>query len=105
MKPKILYLTVSKLPFDVMVTGEKKQEFRKPSQWILSRLYNKEYDYVKITNGYSKDSPFFIARYLGWEYNSKEFAVVYTNGLRVDVEPFDYIIRIGEIITTNDLPF
>jgi hypothetical protein len=35
---KILHLTLSKLPFEVMATGEKTTEYRKPSKWILSVL-------------------------------------------------------------------
>ena len=37
-----LKLTLKKMPFEVMVTGEKKIEFRCPSKWIESRLFDKE---------------------------------------------------------------
>ena len=61
-----LYLTLKKQAFDVMKTGEKKEEYRKESKWIMSRL-NKDYKYVKFTNGYRKESPSFIVEYKGWE--------------------------------------
>ena len=40
---KVLRLTLKKKAFDVMVTGEKQEEFRKYSKWIESRLFNTEY--------------------------------------------------------------
>lgn len=106
---KVLHLTLSKAPFEVMVTGEKKQEFRKPSKWIESRLildktkvYSpKEYDLVKFTNGYGKNCPYFIVEYKMWHRHSpfyKELKKVYSNGLEVLVESGDYIIHLGEII-------
>ena len=55
---KILKLTLSKLPFDVTVTGEKTIEYRKPSKWILSRLKGKHYRKIWFTNGYGKTRPF-----------------------------------------------
>lgn len=113
---KVLHLTLSKAPFEVMVTGEKKQEFRKPSKWIESRLVHKyferllnenrlvtskEYDLVKFTNGYGAHRPYFIAEYKFFKRHSpffEEFKKVYSNGLEVHIESGDYIIHLGEIL-------
>ena len=81
-----------------MKTGEKLFEFRKPSKWITSRLMNgmefRKYDYVKFTNGYGKDKPSFLARHKGTRIFSFAYGCVeYSNGLKVDVEPGDYIIE------------
>jgi hypothetical protein len=105
---RVLHLTLSKAPFEVMVTGEKKQEFRKPSKWIESRLLDKqksfqpkEYDLVKFTNGYGKSCPWFIAEYKMFNRHShfyKELKKVYSNGLEVLVQSDDYIIHLGEIL-------
>ena len=35
-----LYLTLKKKPFDIMISGEKKFEYRNNSKWIESRLIN-----------------------------------------------------------------
>ena len=48
-----LKLSINKKAFDVMVTGEKTEEFRDESKWIMSRL-KKDYDFVQFTNGYGK---------------------------------------------------
>ena len=60
-------------PFEVMVTGEKKMEFRDPSAYITSRLVNsktgkdKEYDLVEFTNGYGSTRPRFTVPFMGYE--------------------------------------
>ena len=111
---KTLYLTVSKKPFEVMVTGEKPKEFRKPTKWIHSRLWQKkgevdfefyepkEYDVVKITNGYIKNSPYFIAEFKGFIETGLHSTYLYSNGLKVITEPRDIIISIGEIIEVKN---
>eukprot|EP00961_Rhodomonas_salina_P057412 771994-Rhodomonas_salina.1 len=61
---KTLKLVIAKKPFEVMVTGEKCQEYRRMSKWMSSRLFNKDgtikdYDYIQFTNGYGADRPSF----------------------------------------------
>lgn len=87
---KVLLLTLSKQPFEVMITGEKRDEYRRESDWILSRLYDKEgndkeYTHVKFVNGYGSDKPYFIAEFKGWRFECEDRQVVYSNGLAVDI--------------------
>ena len=115
---KILKLTVSKKPFEVMVTGEKKVEYRSDSAWIKSRLYSKrtysnhpghsgtewtprKYDFVKITNGYKKTSPYLIAVFVGFKTLSIDMARTYSNGLVVNIKDYRYGIQLGEIVETG----
>lgn len=105
---KTLFLTLSKEPFDVMVTGEKQIEFRKRSDWILSRLFNKDgskkkFDVVKFTNGYGKDKPFFIANFKGVDQAATSNVHTYSNGLKVYCKRFDLRIYLGEIIKKGNL--
>lgn len=104
MKPKILHLIVSKRPFEVMVTGEKSIEYRKPSKWIESRLIGKDYDLIKITHGYGKNRPYFIAVYCFFSRALADYTPSYSNELTVNVEPNDYKIYIGTIIEKGNLP-
>ena len=99
---KTLKLTLSKKPFEVMITGEKTEEFREVKKWTTSRLYNKdgskkEYKYVKFTNGYGKDRPYFICifnrTYIGNHIKRK-----YSNNLNLSFENEIYVIELGEII-------
>ena len=57
--------------FDLMIAGKKNKEFRKPSKWIDSRLIGKSYNFVKFTNGYGNDKPFFYVEYKSFEKSKK----------------------------------
>jgi len=54
---RVLHLTLKKKWFDLIASGEKKEEYREVKQYWIKRLHNKEFDYVQFRNGYSKDSP------------------------------------------------
>lgn len=99
---KVLVLPVCKVWFDLMVTGEKTSEFRKPTKFIKDRLYNKDgsskhYDYILINNGYGYHLPYFIAKYEGFGtgYNNQ---YTFSDGSTLSVLPEDYNIFLGEII-------
>lgn len=103
MSHRILHLTLSKLPFDVMVTGEKYIEYRVASKWILSRLRGKEYDLIKFVNGYGKTKPYFIAKYRGWDFVSNTSTVYFSNGLTVDSKIGMVKIYVGLIVERGNI--
>lgn len=101
-----LHLTLHLSAFEVMVTGEKRLEFRKPGKWINSRLFRKDgtkkqYDFIKFVNGYGDDKPYFICKYMGFEYEYGTF--LYSNGLEVEVSN-DYAIKCGDITEIGNYP-
>ena len=100
---RILHLTLSKIPFEVMVTGEKSTEYRVPSKWILSRLQGKDYDLIKFVNGYGSDKPYFIARFKGWDFESNDCTVFFSNGLKVDSKKGMVKIYVGEIVERGNI--
>ena len=107
---RLLHLSLKKEPFDVMVTGEKQEEFRKNSDWIRSRLFDKngnekEYDYIKFVNGYGADKPYFICKYEGFmECYMNVAERKYSNGLSITgIGKGDFIIYCGEIIEIRNL--
>lgn len=63
---KTLKLTLKKKWFDMIASGEKCEEYRVPSRWIMSRLENKGYDAVEFSNGYGAHVPKVTVEYLGW---------------------------------------
>lgn len=67
MRTATLELTLKRRWFDMVASGEKKEEYRAPSDWILSRLHGKQYAHVRFRNGYAKKSPVVVCEYLGWE--------------------------------------
>ena len=110
MSAKTLILSLNKAPFDVMLTGEKQEEFRKSSDWIRSRLFNrdgseKSFDLIKFTNGYGADKPYFICKFEGFlECYMNCEARRYSNGLEVSgIGPGDFIIYCGEIIEAGNI--
>ncbi len=107
-KIKILRLTLKKEPFDVMVTGEKKCEYRNPSKWIYSRLYNKmgmpkHYDFVEFTNGYGKGKPMFLCEYKGFiQLSHGIHTEPYSNGFHIGFLTETTIqINLGKVLLTN----
>jgi hypothetical protein len=106
---RILHLTLKADPFDVMLKGEKRVEYRKPSQWLNSRINpqinpQEEYDLIKFVNGYGADSPFFVAVYLGWEiHEGDSFVEEFSNGLVVTVQTGTVKIFLGSIIESGNL--
>lgn len=106
-KPKILHLTLNREAFEVMVTGEKNTEYRKPTRWIKSRLYHKDgtkksFDLVKFTNGYGKDRPSFTREFDGFGISVTRHEKKFSNGLKVTIERGDFQILLkGKISVEN----
>lgn len=103
----VLHLTLKKEPFEVMVTGEKDKEFRKWSDWIVSRLFDTEgeprhYDVVRFANGYGIDKPYFITEFKGFKRTTLTKEISYTNGLTVFQYPGDFIIQLGKILEVGN---
>ena len=97
-----LKLTLSKKPYEVMVTGEKTEEYRRKSKWIESRLFDKKgnlrhYDFVQFTNGYGKDSPRFLCQYKGFSL-LENIHETFSNGLTLSISEPTYVIHLGNIV-------
>lgn len=54
---KTLHLTLKKKWFDMIASGEKREEYRDMKPYWHARLAGKKYDFVSFRNGYSKDAP------------------------------------------------
>lgn len=108
-KAKILHLTLKRPPFEVMKTGEKPIEFRRPSPWLFSRLIEsktgkkKTYDFVCFKNGYNMDSEFFYTIYCEFYIAEEPGVRHYTNGLKVNFEKGDVLICCGRVCTLEEV--
>jgi hypothetical protein len=96
-----LKLTLSKKPFDVMITGEKTVEYRRQSQWMKSRLFDKhgnprEYSYIEFVNGYGNDRPRFTVEFKGVSVIERAYQI-FSNGLTIDIKKPVYMIRLGAL--------
>ena len=52
-----LHLTIKKQWFDMILSGEKTEEYRDIKPYYNIRLIGKEYDTVVFRNGYARDAP------------------------------------------------
>lgn len=103
-KKSTLNLTLKEGPFWLMSTGIKQLEIRKPSQWIISRLENKDgtpkqHHDVLFVNGYGKQRPRFKMLYEGYIIASADYTLIYTlNSIThtYEVCKGDYIIVLGK---------
>jgi len=67
---QVLNMTLKKEWFDLIKSGEKKEEYREIKEYWLSRLLNEndeviKFDYVVFTNGYAANSPKIVVEYKG----------------------------------------
>ena len=91
---KILYLTLKKQWFDMIASGEKREEYREIKKYWNSRL-NKTYDVIEFRNGYAKDAP---------KIAVKLEAVLIGLGITDWGAPENervYILKLGEIISKS----
>jgi hypothetical protein len=73
---KVLHLTLKKKWFDMIASGEKKEEYREIKSYWISRLCcgfpsmysEKTFDVVLFRNGYSKDSPKLAMKWIGMQF-------------------------------------
>jgi len=53
----MLHLTLKKKWFDMIASGEKKEEYREIKPYWMKRFVGKSYKVVQFRNGYSENSP------------------------------------------------
>ena len=93
---RVLHITVKKEWFKKILAKEKDEDFREIKPFWKIRLIGKKYDYIKITNGYRKDSPSILAKYDGWRYTSEDEVTDLGTG------EF-FALMIGEFIETSNV--
>jgi len=54
---KTLHLTIKKKWFDMILSGEKTEEYRDIKPYYNLRLIGRDYDIVVFRNGYARDAP------------------------------------------------
>lgn len=62
---RILHLTLKRKWFDMIRSGEKREEYREIKPYWVRRLAGQQFDVIRFRNGYSKDAPQFDIDLLG----------------------------------------
>ena len=89
---KILHLTLKKKWFDMIASGEKREEYREIKPYWNKRLTNKSYDAILFRNGYSKNAPKVLVKLDGIMTSLGIIQWGAPEGERV------YILKLGEIL-------
>lgn len=91
---KILHLTLKKKWFDMILSGEKQDEYREIKPYWTKRLTGKKHTHIQFTNGYGKNRPSFIIEYVElWQgYGLTRWGAP---GIRKV-----YILSLGKIVNT-----
>ena len=88
----ILNLTLKKKWFDMILSGEKKHEYREIKPYWTKRLF-KNYDAINFVNGYGKHRPQFLIEI---KYIDSGFGLVKWGAIE---NKMVYILRLGKIIS------
>jgi hypothetical protein len=94
---EILNLTLHKKWFDMILSGEKTEEYREIKKYWINRLSSNKYKFVKFTNGYGSNRSSFtiVLNDICVGKGNKEWGA--PTGQDV------YIIKLGKLLTTTNI--
>lgn len=103
---KTLHLTLKKKWFDMILSGEKKEEYRELKDYWINRFYknngNKKgphfiehYDQIIFKNGYSKNCPEMLIECLGIDIGETK---IEWSGISQPA----FVIKLGKILSKNN---
>ncbi len=94
---KILHLTLKKKWFDMIASGEKKEEYREIKPYWKTRLEGRDYDVISARNGYAKDAPKLVAEFMlcRISFGKKKWGG--------DPNNFQFVIQLGKILSIENL--
>ena len=93
---KIVSMPIKKEWFDKILSGEKKEEYRKIGDYWRKRLLFDKVDAIKLINGYGRDKPFIIVEL--------EDIIIGEGKKEWGAIPGEcYILKLGKIIKSKNL--
>lgn len=97
---RVLHLTLKKKWFDLILSGEKKEEYREIKPYWAKRfkdfLIKKPFDAIKFKNGYAKDAPAILVELKGINFGISKHEWS-------DSAYLCYVLTLGEIIETSNI--
>ena len=103
-----LYLIVVKEVWDRIIDGTKVVEYREVTDYWSKRIHNKEYSYLRITNGYGNDTrPYRLYRYAGATRVMKDsiqcFAIPIPEDFIIESRDFINVVLVFIYLTSSDI--
>lgn len=94
---KVLSMPIKKKWFDMILTGEKKEEYRTIGDYWRKRLLTDKVDRIKLINGYGHNRPYLIVelRNIRKGTGKEEWGAV-------PVVEY-YVLELGEIVERGNL--
>lgn len=109
-KDDYLFLTIKTVYLYHMISGEKTVEYREPSDFILSRLYDeygtkkfsqpKNISHILFQAGYNPDSPRMLIELKGWVYGNEKYPEN-INASKFPVDRYSVNLLLGKILYEN----
>lgn len=94
---KYLHLTLKKNWFDLILSGEKKEEYREIKPYWEKRLIGKKYDRIIFRNGYTTNAPQFTIKLKSITQGIGKSEWGAEEGKRY------FVLSLGEIINTKNI--
>ena len=110
MSTQTLKLTLHREPFELILSGEKKKEFRNDSTsgWMRKKLFkpdgsSKHFNFVEFTNGYGRTRPWMKVEYKGFQEVTCVFKR-YSTGLTININNKNtFVIQLGKVVATRNI--
>ena len=98
---KILDVVVKKEWFDLILSEEKKSEYREVKPFWTKKMA-KKYDFIRVSNGYKKDRPSMIIEFKGVSV-VKDINITYSNGSKLNWKGEFFDIKLGDIVEKHNI--
>lgn len=103
---KYLRLTISREPMELILSGEKHEDYREDKPKLTQLMFTKDgvpkhFDYIEFRNGYEADSPRIIVEYKGY-YKTSFVEKEYSNGFIASFRNV-VVLKLGKVVHTKYL--
>jgi hypothetical protein len=92
---KILHLTLKKKWYDMILSGEKLEEYRETKEYWSTRLRNKQFDIIRFRNGYKANAPSMDVEFKGVKFGEAK------GSWSDNAEGIFYVISLGKVMNAK----
>ena len=101
---KVLHLTLKKKWFDMILSGEKREEYRDLSDYWWKRLTKGGYTHIKFVNGYGNHRPWMLVEWLADPiHGCRQMFGVGHPEWGGDISKTVFILKLGKVIDRGNI--